>query len=76
MCCEKWVSKFCFWTDLYSGLVAPTLETDILVESWRNGPEPLPSSCNATYKYVCWVSDAILSGVYFNVFLHLTDIML
>ncbi|KAG0719615.1 Deoxyribonuclease-2-alpha [Chionoecetes opilio] len=35
--------------DLYSGLVAPTLQTDILVESWRNGPHPLPSSCNTTY---------------------------
>lgn len=36
--------------DLYSGLVAPTLETDIAVESWRNGPNPLPSSCNTTHK--------------------------
>ncbi|KAK7084824.1 Deoxyribonuclease II activity protein [Halocaridina rubra] len=36
--------------DLYSGLVAPILETSIVVESWRNGPNPLPSSCNDTYK--------------------------
>ncbi|KAG7166253.1 deoxyribonuclease-2-alpha-like [Homarus americanus] len=36
--------------DLYSGLVAPVLETEIVVESWRNGPQPLNSTCNVTYK--------------------------
>ncbi|XP_068209876.1 deoxyribonuclease-2-alpha [Palaemon carinicauda] len=36
--------------DLYAGLVAPVLETNLVVETWRNGPEPLPSSCNSTYK--------------------------
>lgn len=35
--------------DLYTSLVAPMLETNIVVESWRNGPQPLPSSCNTTY---------------------------
>ena len=32
--------------DLYSDLVAPTLETGLLVESWRNGPNPMPSNCS------------------------------
>nr|XP_045617204.1 deoxyribonuclease-2-alpha-like isoform X2 [Procambarus clarkii] len=35
--------------DLYASLVAPMLKTNIVVESWRNGPQPLPSSCNTTY---------------------------
>ncbi|ROT83636.1 deoxyribonuclease-2-alpha [Penaeus vannamei] len=36
--------------DLYSGLVAPVLKTNIAVETWRNGPHPLPSSCNGSYR--------------------------
>lgn len=39
-----------FNQDLYSELVAPALQTDILVESWRNGIKPLPSACNTTYR--------------------------
>ncbi|KAL7636866.1 UNVERIFIED_CONTAM: hypothetical protein RMT77_012624 [Armadillidium vulgare] len=39
-----------FNEDLYSNLVAPVLKTDLYVESWRNGPEPLPSSCNASFN--------------------------
>ncbi|XP_041981517.1 deoxyribonuclease-2-alpha [Aricia agestis] len=39
-----------FNDDLYSGLVAEVLQTDLLVESWTNGPETLDSECNRSYQ--------------------------
>jgi len=38
-----------FGQDLYSELVAPNLQTDLLVETWPNGPGKLNSSCLNTY---------------------------
>ena len=40
--------------DLYEYLVAPTINSDLQVESWMNGANPLPSYCtsqNASYAY-------------------------
>lgn len=43
-------------TDLYAGLVAPTLKEQLLVETWRNGPQHdwLPTNCSGPYK-VCYI---------------------
>ena len=38
-----------FGQDLYAELVAPNLQTDILVETWPNGPGKLNSSCQIKY---------------------------
>ena len=40
-----------FEEDLYGNLVAPVLKTSLFVETWRNGPNPLPSTCNDTFRY-------------------------
>ncbi|CAD6191173.1 unnamed protein product [Caenorhabditis auriculariae] len=37
-----------FNADLYDTLVAPTLKTDLIVESWRRGSE-IPLACKLTY---------------------------
>lgn len=44
-------SKY-FGKDLYSAWVAPTLQTDMFVETWRKGPGNLPSNCGNKYKLV------------------------
>ena len=33
-------------SDLYSNLVAPYYDTDLLVETWQNGRGKLPSNCS------------------------------
>ncbi|PNF33238.1 Deoxyribonuclease-2-alpha [Cryptotermes secundus] len=38
-----------FNKELYFDWVAPALQTDLLVETWRNGKGKLPSSCNSTF---------------------------
>ena len=38
-----------FGEDLYAELVAPNLQTDMLVETWPNGPGKMNSSCQNTY---------------------------
>ena len=35
-----------FGSDLYSNLVAPYYDTDLLVETWQNGRGKLPSNCS------------------------------
>lgn len=35
-----------FEKDLYEDWVAPTLNTDLYVETWRHGPGNLPSNCS------------------------------
>ncbi|XP_026752686.2 deoxyribonuclease-2-alpha [Galleria mellonella] len=39
-----------FNDDLYSGLVAEVLQSDLLVESWTNGPGALNSECNRNFQ--------------------------
>ncbi|XP_073946580.1 uncharacterized protein [Choristoneura fumiferana] len=39
-----------FNDDLYSGLVAEVLQSDLLVESWTNGPGTLDSECNRNFQ--------------------------
>ena len=39
-----------FDKDLYAELVAPTLKTNLMVESWPNGPGKMHSSCDGNYK--------------------------
>lgn len=39
-----------FNDDLYSGLVAEVLQSDLLVESWMNGPGTLDSECSRHYQ--------------------------
>ncbi|CAH2262781.1 jg18162 [Pararge aegeria aegeria] len=39
-----------FNDDLYSGLVAEVLQSDLLVESWTNGPGTLDSECTRNFK--------------------------
>ena len=40
-----------FGKDLYSDLVAPALRTDLLTETWMNGPhsDQMPSNCSIAY---------------------------
>ncbi|RNA21642.1 deoxyribonuclease-2-alpha, partial [Brachionus plicatilis] len=45
------LSKFTdFQDDLYSGLVAKTLESDLLTETWSNGPGTLRSNCTSKWN--------------------------
>ncbi|XP_055914847.1 deoxyribonuclease-2-beta [Eupeodes corollae] len=37
-------------TELYKDWVAPMLDVDLMVESWRNGPGKLPSDCSTKDK--------------------------
>lgn len=39
-----------FGQDLYADLVAPSLKTDLIVESWPNGPGKMTSRCTGHYK--------------------------
>ncbi|KAL4715674.1 hypothetical protein ACJJTC_006253 [Scirpophaga incertulas] len=39
-----------FNDDLYSGLVAEVLQSDLLVESWSNGPGTLDSECTRNFQ--------------------------
>lgn len=39
-----------FGKDLYADFVAPALGTDLLVETWPNGPGKMNSSCKGTFK--------------------------
>ncbi|RVE46629.1 hypothetical protein evm_008702 [Chilo suppressalis] len=39
-----------FNDDLYSGLVAEVLQSDLLVESWTNGPGTLDSECSRNFQ--------------------------
>ncbi|XP_023029626.2 deoxyribonuclease II [Leptinotarsa decemlineata] len=39
-----------FCKDLYEDLVAPYLESDLVVETWPNGPGRLPSDCKKLFK--------------------------
>lgn len=41
-----------FNKELYEDLVAPTLDTNLYVESWRYGDDLLPSNCSETDEYV------------------------
>lgn len=43
-----------FNKDLYEDWVAPSLESDLDVESWLNGPGKLSSNCSKQFKY--WLS--------------------
>ena len=45
------ISKFTdFHDDLYSGLMTQTLETDLLTETWNNGPGTLKSNCTSPWN--------------------------
>lgn len=37
--------------DLYSGLVAPRFKSDLLTETWNNGPGTLKSNCSSQIEY-------------------------
>lgn len=39
-----------FNKELYEDLVAPFLRSDLLVETWRNGPGKLESNCSKLFK--------------------------
>lgn len=39
-----------FGRDLYADWLAPQLDTDLLVETWRHGPELLPSNCSQRWR--------------------------
>lgn len=39
-----------FNKDLYEDLVAPSLQTDLFVETWPNGGGRLPSNCTKQFK--------------------------
>ncbi|XP_060531435.1 deoxyribonuclease-2-alpha isoform X2 [Cylas formicarius] len=39
-----------FLKDLYSDLVAPSLQSNLWVETWPNEPNRLPSSCDNTFQ--------------------------
>ncbi|CAH1159489.1 unnamed protein product [Phaedon cochleariae] len=39
-----------FEKELYEDLVAPSLESDMVVETWPNGPGRLKSNCTKTFK--------------------------
>ncbi|KAF6026207.1 DNaseII [Bugula neritina] len=43
-----------FNQDLYSAMVAPSLQCNLLTETWQNGPKSgnLPSACNQTSRLV------------------------
>lgn len=41
-----------FGKDLYEDWVAPSLNSDLLVESWLNGAGRLPSDCSKVFKWV------------------------
>lgn len=41
-----------FKMELYTDLVAPTLNTHLWVESWRYGNNLLPSNCSLSTKYI------------------------
>lgn len=41
-----------FNKELYKDLVAPTLNTDMYVESWRSGSGLLPSDCSNNQEYI------------------------
>ena len=40
-----------FQDDLYSGLVAPNLKSNLLTETWNNGAGTFSSNCSAQMKY-------------------------
>ena len=40
------------FAELYFDWVAPALESNLLVETWRNGRGKLPSSCGRTFVWV------------------------
>ena len=40
-----------FQDDLFAGLVAETLLSDLFTETWNNGPGTLPSNCTAKLPY-------------------------
>lgn len=40
-----------FQEDLYAGLVAPTLQSNLLTETWNNGAGTLKSNCSANLSY-------------------------
>lgn len=61
---NQWFSFFTiYFTDLYDTLVAPTLKTDLVVETWRRGSE-IPLDCKLTYH----ANDALSIHVSFNTF--------
>lgn len=39
-----------FSKELYDDFVAPTLDTNLYVESWRRGPGNLPSNCSKSTR--------------------------
>lgn len=41
-----------FGRDLYEDLVAPTLRSDLNVETWQHGTGNLASNCTLSHKYV------------------------
>lgn len=46
------IAKFTdFQEDLYSGLVAPTLKSNLLTETWNNGAGTLRSNCTSANSY-------------------------
>lgn len=45
------ISKFTdFHDDLYSGLLSSTLKSDLLTETWNNGPGTLRSNCTSNWN--------------------------
>ena len=38
------------FVDLYSAWLAPRFKSDLLVETWQNGPKKLCSNCTGPYK--------------------------
>ncbi|XP_066993505.1 deoxyribonuclease-2-alpha isoform X2 [Anabrus simplex] len=43
-----------FGKDLYADWVAPSLKTNMLVETWPNGKGRLPSECQQPYNWQVW----------------------
>lgn len=66
----KSFAKFTYYgADLYDGLVAPTLKTPLMVETWRHDStsDVLPSNCSVQYK-VYNIMEVILPGNIFFVY--------
>lgn len=55
----------CRLLDLYFDFVAPTLQQDILTETWQNGGGNLPSNCSGPYSVNNIESISLTSNINF-----------